>query len=67
MKMTVTDAQDRVILAVLRVLQAERAGPHADSAADAEYADDQLALAARDLARAVDAIDEAARPVGWSE
>ena len=37
--------------------------PHADAAA--EYADEQLALAARELVRAVEALPEGERPIGW--
>lgn len=37
--------------------------PHSDAAA--EYADEQLALAARDLVRAVEALPEGERPIGW--
>ncbi len=42
---------------------ARESDPHAD-AAD-EYASEQLALAARDLVRAVEALPENERPVGW--
>lgn len=38
-------------------------GPHAD--AQAEHDDDRLALAARDLVRAVDALPADEQPVGW--
>ncbi len=37
--------------------------PHSD--AEAEYADELVALAARDLVRAVEALPESQRPVGW--
>lgn len=38
-------------------------GPHA--AAQSEYDDERLALAARDLVRAVDALPADDQPVGW--
>lgn len=44
-------ARETLIRAALRVLAAERSEPHAHSAAEAEYADDQLTEAARELAR----------------
>ena len=59
-------ARETVIRAVLRVLTAERSEPHADSDAEAEYADEQLALAARDLAEATEQLSEDAKPVGWA-
>ena len=43
-------ARVRFVQAVLRCLSAEYAGESADAANEAEYADDQLALAARSLA-----------------
>jgi hypothetical protein len=39
--------------------------PNGDAAA--EHADEQLALAARDLVRAVERLPEGKRPVGWDE
>jgi hypothetical protein len=60
------DARERVIRAVLRVLESEHEErPHAHSAAEAEYAGEQLALAARELAEAVDALPREQQPVGW--
>lgn len=60
-------AQHRVEAAVLRSIAANYyfrdEDPH--SGAEAEYAGEQLALAARDLVRAVDALPEGERPVGW--
>ncbi|MEU3261003.1 hypothetical protein ABZ694_24975 [Streptomyces albidoflavus] len=38
--------------------------PHADAAR--EYADEQLALAARNLTRAVDALPADEQPIGWT-
>jgi hypothetical protein len=37
--------------------------PH--SSAEAEYASEQLAMAARDLVRAVEALPADKRPIGW--
>lgn len=59
-------AQHRLHAAVLRSITADHyaeEGPHAD--AEAEYADEQVALAARDLAEAVEALPAGERPVGW--
>lgn len=42
---------------------ADPSDPHAD--ASAEHADEGLALAARELVRAVEALPENERPVGW--
>lgn len=47
--------RQRFIKATLRCLSAEYAGPSGDADADAEYAEDQLALAARNLAADADA------------
>lgn len=60
-----TAAHEAVIRAALRVLSAERADPHAHSAAEAEYADEQLALAARELTEATDQLLPDEQPVGW--
>lgn len=63
----VDQAQSRVEGAALRAVAAHHYAadndPHAD--AYAEYAGERLALAARDLVRAVDALPEGKRPVGW--
>jgi len=58
-------ARHRVLEAALRVIRSEIApgGEYADSAAEAEYADEQLALAARDLTRAID--KGYLKPVAW--
>jgi hypothetical protein len=59
-------ARERVIRAVLRVLESEHEErPHAHSAAEAEYAVEQLALAARKLVEAVDALPPDEQPIGW--
>jgi hypothetical protein len=60
-------ARERVITAALRVLTAERQEPHSSAAAESEYADERLALAARELVRATDALDADEQPVGWAE
>jgi len=56
-------ARTRFVKAVLRLLDAECADESADADASAEYADDQLALAARNLAADVDA-HRAAKALG---
>jgi hypothetical protein len=52
--------------AALGAIAADRypESPHAD--ADAEHADEQLAVKARDLARAVEALPADERPIGWA-
>lgn len=57
------DARERLLQAALRVLAAERGYDHADSAAEAEHADDLLAIAARDLTRAFESAP--VKPAGW--
>jgi hypothetical protein len=60
---------DRLFRAVLRSINADHYAnendPHAD--AEAEYATEQVAITARDLARAVDALPEDRLPIGWLE
>lgn len=48
-------ARQRYVMAALRCLAAQYAGESADADASAEYADEQLALAARNLAADADA------------
>jgi hypothetical protein len=64
----VIGAQERVLAVALNVLRAER-GPQDDPNWDAErqYAEEQLALAARDLACAVEALPAELQPVGWGQ
>jgi hypothetical protein len=63
----VDQAQRQVESVALRSIAANHyfrdEDPHAD--AEAEYAGEQLALAARELVRAVDALPEDKRPIGW--
>lgn len=63
------EEHENVIKAALRVIGSthyQRADdPHAD--AELEYAQEQLALAARALVRAVDRKDEDAQPIGWAD
>jgi hypothetical protein len=60
-------AQSRVISAALRVLSGDyEETAHGHSDAEAEYASERLALAARELMRAVDARPAAERPEGWN-
>lgn len=54
-----------VMRASLRCLTAERTDPHANADAESEYADEQLALAARDLVKSIDALPPRERPIGW--
>lgn len=56
-----TAPRQGLVRAVLRVLEAEVDGEGADAAAEAEYADEQLCLAARDLAADVAAHAERAK------
>lgn len=60
-------AHDALVRAALRVITADHYGddasPYAD--ADSEHASEKLALAARALVRAVDALPEADQPIGW--
>lgn len=58
-------ARETVIYATLRFLSAERSDTHADSDAEFEHADEQLALAARELAEATDQLPADEQPVGW--
>lgn len=57
----------QLVTAVLRQIQAnhyaDEASPHWD--AEREYSAEQVALAARALVRAVDALPEYQRPIGW--
>lgn len=62
------EAQARVEAAALRSIAAHHcyadpSNPHAD--AEDECAGEQLALAARALVRAVEALPEYKRPIGW--
>lgn len=67
--MHVFDAQQAVESAALRSIAAHHyardTDPHAD-AAD-QHASELLALAARDLVRAVEALPVEDRPIGWDE
>jgi hypothetical protein len=62
-----TAAVEQVLSAALRVLQSERTPPHAHSGDEAEYAEEQLMLAARELTRATDSLDLDEQPVGWRD
>lgn len=57
----------QLVTAVLRQIQAnhyaDEASPHWD--AEREYSAEQVALAARQLVRAVDALPAEQRPIGW--
>lgn len=58
-----------LVLAALRYIAARDYGDegHADYYADIEYAEDGLAVAARDLAEAVEALPREDQPVGWNK
>lgn len=62
-------AQTMVERAALRAITADRyaseSDPHAD--AESEYADEHLALAARDLVNAVEALPDDKKPIGWTK
>lgn len=68
MDMSTYGPQQAVEKAALRVIAADRFAreedPHAD--AESEHADEQLALACRDLVDAVNAGDPREWPVGWA-
>lgn len=63
--MNTEEARQKLLRAALRVLSAEHAEETADAAAEAEHAVEQLALAARDLTRATDALPNDKQPAGW--
>lgn len=62
-------AHDNLIRTALRAIATDHYGddasPYAD--ADSEHASEKLALAARALVRAVDALPEDQQPIGWAE
>ncbi|MCX4444766.1 hypothetical protein ACFY9R_29170 [Streptomyces albidoflavus] len=61
-------AHQKLVAAALDAIQAthyyREEDPHAD--ASREYAEEQLALAARNLARAVDTLPADEQPIGWT-
>jgi hypothetical protein len=65
--MRLFEAQEAVEAAALRSITAHHYSRPEDPFADAEdqHAGELLALAARDLVRAVDALPEDRRPIGW--
>lgn len=63
--MRIIEARERVLSAALRRLSAERGDESkAYYAAEIEYADEMLALAARDLVKAVEESTDS-KPIGW--
>lgn len=58
-------AQGRVVTIALEVVQCVMAEPSAHREDALQYAEEQLALAARDLVRETDLLPENAKPVGW--
>ncbi len=65
--MHIIEARERVEAAALDAMSARHYPRPGDpyAAASVEHADEKLALAARDLVRAVEALPEGERPVGW--
>ncbi|MGW7288974.1 hypothetical protein ACWGH4_26220 [Streptomyces sp. NPDC054847] len=63
------DQHETLIKAALRVIHATHYSRPDDPHQDAEqaYSDEQLALAARELVRAVDAKPADEQPIGWCE
>lgn len=55
--------EEAVLLAILSRDYAEASAPHADAAS--KHADDTVAIRARDLVAAVQALPTPERPVGW--
>lgn len=63
-------ARQRMLKVALRVIGneiGEGDTGYAESAMEAEYAYEQLSLAARELTRATDALRTEQQPVGWIE
>jgi hypothetical protein len=60
-------ARDEVVRAVLRWLSAEITEESAHAAAEAEYAEDLVGLAARRLVRAIENGPDDLKPVGWDD
>ena len=65
--MSPEEARTKLIRAALRCVQADMADEHAHADAECQYADEQLALAARDLARAMEGLPPHQQPVGWTD
>jgi hypothetical protein len=63
--LSVTAAEQALLRAVLREISNEYEAPDAHSDAEAEYAGGLVALAARDLYRAVDAAPREDQPQDW--
>lgn len=61
-------ARERALGAALRLMTARHVAdndPHTNSDSEIEYAEETLALAARELVRATDALPPEQRPIGW--
>lgn len=65
MSVELVTAEEAVLRAALSVLSNERTEPHANLDNDRDYAYEQLALAARALVRATDALPGGEQPIGW--
>lgn len=62
----IDQARETVLTAADRLTRAYNAEPHAHSDAEIEYSQELLALAARDLHLATEALPRNDRPVGWN-
>jgi hypothetical protein len=60
-------AHNELVQAVLRFLSAEKAEESAHAAAEQEYSEEQVGLAARRLTRAIENGPESVKPVGWDD
>lgn len=60
-------AQGRVVMVALELVQCIMSEPSAHREDALQYAEEQLALAARELVRETDRLPLNARPVGWGE
>jgi hypothetical protein len=58
--------RQELLQAALRVITCDLQDEHGNADADAQYADERLALAARDHFRAIDATPQV-HPVGWGD
>lgn len=59
-------AREELVRSVLRYLSAEHGDPgDPHHAAELEYSEEQVALAARDLTRATDDLPADEQPIGW--
>lgn len=65
---TAAEARRQIAAAVLRLMTSELdEEQHGHSADEQQYAEELVALAARELVRATDALPEGQKPVGWTD